>query len=232
MKTTRRFCRIGTVAVVLVGALIGMPAQAAAKDKETPSQSQAPTVTITGFRSAQFGDSESQLLPKIAKDLGIDAKSITADTHPVERTRFLLAEAKNLLPDSGTASVAYILGATSKALMQVNVVWTVAPGDKAGLERVAATANALRDHLAGKGAYVKDGMALNARLPDGSILVFRGADAQGHMVALHLVVQPATPPQEEKKDDGTSPEMGAILRLSYMEKPGAPDVLKLAPSAF
>lgn len=223
--------RIAVAGLPLVGALAPLPAGAAGQDKPAAVQAATPAAGIGGFRSAQFGDGENELRPKIAKDLGVSVNDIKTDTHPVERTRLLVAQSSSLLPDSGPATVAYILGANSKTLMQVNVVWNVAPGNRAELERIANTANTLREHLLGKGGYVKESLAVNAQLPDGSVLVFRGVDAQGHMVVLHLVTQ-STPPPEAGKGAGKQPEMGAVLRLSYIEKPAAPDVQKLAPSAF
>ena len=219
------------LAVMITLSLAAFPsAFAAGQESGGRVQDRLPAAVISGFRSAQFGDGESELLPKIAKDLGIDVKAIKADTHPVERTRLLVAEANNLIPDSGTASVAYILGANTKTLMQVNVVWT-ASTDRASLERIGNTANILRDHLQGKGSYAKDSVAVNARLPDDSVLVFRGTDAGGHMVVLHLVPPPPKA-VADGKNGGEAPEVRAVLRLSYIEKPNAPDVLKLAPSAF
>lgn len=223
--------RIVMVGLPLAGTLAPLPAGAAEKEKATTTQVPAPAAGIIGFRSAQFGDGEAELRSKIAKDLGVNVNDIKAETHPVERTRLLVAQATNLLPDSGPATVAYILGASSKTLMQVNVVWTATAGNRAELERIANTANTLRDHLLSKGGYVKESLAANAQLPDDSVLVFRGADAQGHLVVLHLVTQTA-PPAADGKNAAKQAENGAVLRLSYVQKPGNPDVLKLAPSAF
>jgi hypothetical protein len=223
--------RVVMVGVPLACALTAVPTWAAEKDRPAPAQVPAPAAGITGFRSALFGDGEAELRSKIVKDLGVNANEIKAETHPVERTRLLVAQANSLLPDSGPATVAYILGANSKTLMQVNVVWTAAAGNRAELERIANTANTLREHLLGKGGYVKESLAVNAPLSDDSVLVFRGADALGHMVVLHLVTQKALS-APEGKDAAKPAEAGAVLRLSYIQKPDTPDVLKLAPSAF
>lgn len=223
--------RIVIIGLPLAGTLASLPARAVEKEKSTTTQAPEPAADITGFRSARFGDGEAELRPKIAKDLGVNVNDIKVETHPVERTRLLAAQATDLLPDSGPATVAYILGASSKTLMQVNVVWAATAGNRVELERIANTANTLRDHLLGKGGYVQESLAANAQLPDGSVLVFRGADVKGRLVVLHLVTQTA-PTAADGKDAAKQAENGAVLRLSYIQKPDTPDVFKLAPSAF
>lgn len=193
------------------------------KPAPAPQQAEAaPTVVIDGFRSARFGATEQELVPLIAKDLGIAEKDIRGEDNSVERTHALVGASETVMPDSGRATVAYILGATSKRLMQVNVVWTAPVKDKAATERLANTANTLRDFFIRKGTYAKNSLAANAKLPDNSVLVFRGADEKGRLIVLHLIVN-----SQKSETDGT-----ATLVLSYIEKPGAPDVFKLAPSAF
>lgn len=211
--------------MVSAGLFEGGKNEKSSKDEVPPADDQRAAVEINGFRSARFGATEEELRPLIAKDLGVDPKDIRNEVHPVERTRSLVAVVENLLPDSGSAAVAYILGASSKRLMQVNVVWSSPSADKTALERMAGTANALRDHLLHKGRYAKDRVVANAKLPDGSILVFQGEDDKHRMVSLHLVVSP--PNDDAEKSIG-----GVALRLSYIEKPGTPDVFKIAPSAF
>lgn len=187
---------------------------------------EAPAVEIAGFRSAQFGATETEVRAAIAKDFHTDSGSIRAGTNPVERTRVLAATADNVLPDSGKAEVAYILGAKTKRLIQVNIVWHAA-NDQADMNRVVNDANVLRDYFVRKGSYAKGSLAANAKLPDGSVLVFRGADAKGHLILLHLVLK-----AEQAKGAKPARVDGATLILSYVEDPKAPDVFTLSPSAF
>jgi len=90
------------------------------------------------------------------------------------------------LPNSGPAKVFYILGHKSKRLIHVNVIWGKPATPKPDAENVVATANQLRNHLAQK-SYQKEGLALNAQLSEGIILVFQGLDKKGRAVKLVLV---------------------------------------------
>ena len=65
----------------------------------------------------------------------------------------------------------------------------------------------------------------NARLNDGSVLIFRGKDQKGRMVLLRL-----SDPQSSNKDNKG---LKISLNLSYIEKPGQePDVYKLGEGDF
>ena len=79
------------------------------------------------------------------------------------------------------------------------------------------------NHLLRK-RYQDDGLVAHARLNDGSVLIFRGKDQKGRMVLLRL-----SDPQSSNKDNGG---LKIALNLSYIEKPGQPDVYKLKEGDF
>lgn len=177
---------------------------------------------IEGFRSAQFGMNERDVMKAIFQDFKINRKKISRVTHPTEKTVSLGINVEKLLPNSGPAKVFYILGHKSKRLIHVNVIWGKPATPKPDAENVVATANQLRNHLAQK-SYQKEGLALNAQLSEGIILVFQGLDKKGRAVKLVLVN-----PKGDPKKAGEN----ISLTLSYIEKPNKPDVFRIKDGDF
>lgn len=177
---------------------------------------------IEGFRSARFGMEERDVLRAIYKDFKIKPKQVSKIPHPEEKTVSLGISVDKLLPDSGPAKIFYILGHNSKRLIHVNVVWGRPATAKPNAENVVAVANQLRNHLAQK-SYQKEGLALNAQLSEGIILVFQGLDKQGRAVKLVLV---------NPKGDPENAGENISLTLSYIEKPNKPDVFRIKDGDF
>ncbi len=67
-------------------------------------------------------------------------------------------------------------------------------------------------------------MAVNSKLPDGSVSVFRGIDGSGRMVVLLLVNPPAK--------EGEPANQNINLRLSCIENPDSPDIYKIKKDDF
>ena len=65
---------------------------------------------VNGFRSAQFGMNERDLIKAIRNDFGIGKNQISRQIHPNEKTITLGITVSKLLPESGDAKVFYILG--------------------------------------------------------------------------------------------------------------------------
>lgn len=193
----------------------------------SPAQA-AEQAVVDGYRSAHFGMTEAEVRKAIKIDLGVGDPVRT--TNDIEHTTVLTVTDKSLLPDSPLATISYILGATSSKLIQINVVW----GDSGGAEakQIVATTNALTAYFLDKGGWSKDSQAMNLALPDGTLLAFRGADAKGRMVVLHLI--PIPEPGEGKKDgkDKSIPFKRAMLRLSYIADPAKPDVFHIDKGQF
>jgi hypothetical protein len=177
---------------------------------------------IDGFRSAKFGVSERDVMKAIFRDFKINKKKVSRMEHPIEKTVSLSVTVEKLLPNSGPAKVFYILGYKTKRLIHINVIWGKPATPKPNAENVVATANQLRNHLSQK-SYMKDGLAINAQLSEGIILVFQGLDKKGRAVKLVLVNPKGDP---EKTDNNIS------LTLSYIEKPNKPDVFRIKDSDF
>ena len=220
---------IAVAAVAILGLSIafaesGKPTSSVGGD---PAQAAEPA-TIDGYRSAHFGMSEAEVKKAIKADFSVDEPAKAANE--TERTSVLIVAGKSLIPDSPPATVSYIFGATTSKLIQVNVVW----GDNGGVDakQIVPTTNALASYFIDKGSYAKDSVAVNQGLPDGTVLVFRGADAKGRMVVLQLV--PIVDPADEKKASKDKPVefKKAMLRLSYIANPTKPDVFRIEKGKF
>ena len=178
---------------------------------------------VNGFRSAQFGMNERDLIKAIRNDFGIGKNQISRQIHPNEKTITLGITVSKLLPESGDAKVFYILGYKSKRLIHINVIWGRPVKKNPNAEAVVATANQLRNHFVQK-KYQKEGFALNAQLGEGVILVFQGKDRKGRAARLLL--------SNPKSDDDKKTGENIALTLSYIEKPDDPDVFRIKDGDF
>ena len=178
---------------------------------------------INGFRSAQFGMTEKGILKSIYKDFKISKSKIQRLIHPNEKTISLNIQVKDLLPNSGLAKLFYVFGFKTKRLIQVNILWSRTLDDQLHPQKVVDTANQLRAHFLSQG-FQKEGLAVNTKMSDGSVLVFRGLDAKGKMVVLLLV----NPPVKEDQQ----PNQNINLRLSYIANPDSPDIYKIKKDDF
>ena len=204
--------------VLLIFVLLGGIAQA----KPETSPAKQSWANIEGFRTAQFGMNERDVLKSIYKDFKIGRKAVARIEHPEEKTISLGIDVEKLLPDSGPSKIFYILGHQSKRLIHINIIWGKPVTPKPEAENVVATANQLRNHLAHK-TYQKEGFALNTKLGENIILVFQGQDKRGRAVKLVLVN-----PKSGSKKAGEN----ISLTLSYIEKPGKPDVFRIKDGDF
>jgi hypothetical protein len=178
---------------------------------------------VSGFRSAQFGMNERDILKAIKSDFGLGKKQVSRQVHPNEKTITLGIKVSKLLPESGPAKIFYILGYKTRRLIHINVIWGRPVMKDPNAEAVVATANQLRNHFVQK-KYQKKGFALNAQLGAGVILVFQGKDRKGRAARLLL----SNPKSEGDKKAGEN----IALTLSYIEKPEDPDVYRIKEGDF
>jgi hypothetical protein len=175
-----------------------------------------PWAKLEGFRSAKFGMDQKKVLRAISKDFKISKGKVKLNFHPIEKTTNLSITVPKLL--GGSASITYILGLKSKKLVQVNVNWGLGVDKIVDGQNVVNTANMLRDHFLKK-RYKKDSLAVNAKLSDSQMVVFRGQDEKDRMVLLVLTKQA----KEDKK---------ISLKLSYMLNFESPDVFSIKEGEF
>ena len=181
---------------------------------------------VDGFRSANFGATGAQVNEAIAKDFGHKGDDIQTLVHPLEKTISYNVVVDDLIPDSGKATISYILGYKSESLMQVSVVWGTLVEPEATLDMLKVTAIILRDHFLKRG-FDSDNVITNRNADDGSNIVFRGSDEKGRTVQLQLAA-PAVEPAE-----GTTESAQPVwLRLSYIENPEIPDIFRVEEGQF
>ena len=178
---------------------------------------------MNGFRSAHFGMSEKDVMKAIKKDFDVSKKKVSRVVHPVEKTITLGISVPKLLPESGPSKIFYVLGYKSKRLIHINVIWGKPVNKKPNAEAIVATANQLRNHFVQK-KFQKEGFAVNTKLGEGVILIFQGKDRKGRATRLLL----SNPKSKNKKSAGEN----ISLTLSYIEKPGSPDVFRIKEGDF
>lgn len=178
---------------------------------------------LNGFRSANFGMTADQVRQAIRKDFNLGPDRIESADNAVERTQILAVTVNDLLPNSGPAQVAYVIGFRTKQLVQVTVTWggtvnpQLAPGQAVELARM------LQNYLAGVG-YRPETVVAGAQQADGTVVMFRGDDAQGRrtIVVLGGVAAP----------EGQKPAGPPVLQVSYIRDPQTPDVFQIRKGDF
>lgn len=196
-------------------------AQPATGSSPAVSTNSAPALELTGFRSALFAMSETDVRAAIAKDFGATT-AIKTSQNGAEHTEVLTISAPDVLPEGGTAEVSYVLGYKTKKLIQVGILWSKATDDKITPEKLVSNAESLRAYFATAG-YKPDTIAENAPVANG-VLMFRGSDAAGHttILLLHGVAG-------EKPPRAFSP---TAVSLFYLADVKNPDVYRVQPGKF
>jgi hypothetical protein len=226
MEQKRRFVHVAS-GWRLAGALalpLLLTAPGMAETQPAPTAPPQSPATIDGFRAARFGMAEAALRQAIRKDF--PKGRVAQAVQPSEKTTVLSLTAADLLPDTGTAQVSYILGYRSKQLIQVNIVWSSDGKDAASDDAVVATANQLRDYFAAQN-FPADKIVKNQKLGDDAILVFRASDPAGHMVALVLTGAASAARR------GKHPQPPPLrLELSYIADSAHPDIFTIRKGQF
>ena len=139
------------------------------------------------------------------------------------------AEASDLLPGSGPATVSYTLGYQSKKLIQVSVLWLAKAESAEGLSGIVANANALRDYFSQQD-LLPESIVLNRKGEDGSITAFQGQDKAGHTVIVTLLIGKKDADKTPAKDK--DPAFRGILQVRYIANIKNPDILTVKPGSF
>ena len=190
--------------------------------QEETATSEKPLASIDGFRSAKFGMGRLEVTKAIFNDFGIASAKITIITHPTELTKSLAITVEQLIPRFGKSKVVYVFGYRSNKLMHVKIFFGHGVDKSVTSQQVVDLGNILGNHFFNK-RYQEDGLVANARLNDGSILIFRGKDQKGRMALLRLLKT-----QQNNKNN----EVKISLNLSYIEKPGQEDTFQLNKGDF
>lgn len=192
-----------------------------------PTTEPATVANVGGFRSARWGMDDGDVKAAIQKDFGVPPSNVSTVENAVERTTVLTTTVRDLLEGAGTARLSYILGYKSKKLIQVTLLWGTPVDPRVPTENIVTAANQLRQLLLDSG-YEPKTITVNARVADGSILVFEGQDAAKHMTQLRLLSTPSAAKGPQKKGGVAS----IALSLSYVLDSHNPDIFRLKKGQF
>jgi len=181
------------IAGLLLIAVGAAPQPAPAPDQRQPSEAPSPPpeiepvehVKVVGFRSARWGMDAAQVKAAILKDFRIPAEKVKTEENAAERTTILTATVNDLLEGAGPGRVSYVLGYKTKKLIQVTILWGTPVDPHVHPDKVVTAANQLRQLFLDSG-YQPETVVANARMADGTILVFQGQDADKHTTVLRL----------------------------------------------
>ena len=225
-------CRVLSCCLIafVVAALALSSSESCAQSAPSPGRSQAPAAPaaegefrLTGFRSALFGMTPDQVRQAIRRDFSITADKIETAENGAERTTILAITVPDLLPASGPVQIAYVIGFRSRQLVQVTVTFGGAANPQLTPPVAVDLARMLQTHLVGVG-YKPDTVAVNLAQPDGTIVVFRGDDAQGRRAIAALIGVAAV--------EGQRPAAVPTLQVSYIRDPQNPDVFQIRKGDF
>ena len=220
-----------TVASLCAGSALAQPSkqqqrppQPAATQGPAPAIAPEGKAEVTGFRSAKFGMSESEVRQAIAKDFGIKAGDVKSEPNRGEQTTVLSVKVPDVLPGGGTADVSYVLGYKTKHLIQVGITWSKATDEKMTPEQLFSNSSVLRSHFLSEG-YKPETIATNMPI-NGGLLMFRGSDDKDRTTMLILQ---GTKAQGENNQRVLTP---TGLLLFYVADAKSPDVYRLPPGSF
>jgi hypothetical protein len=227
-----RYPYLPLVAALALAAATPAPAQTAAPAAAPPPASTAAPYVVKGFRSAQFGMTEAQVVSAAAKDFGVDPKSATRQVNAAQGTTVVTFTVARIEPVPVPAQVSYIFGASGHTLVHVNVVWaTVAGQEDAQRPALIASALKLRGYFRGYGWPPKH-MASDVPAGPNGVITFLGQDASGGAVEVMLQGVSYSREVGGKTVASPAPTGPAVLRVAYSQNAAKPDVAKVAPGSF
>jgi hypothetical protein len=224
------------IAVLLLNPAVAVsqPAPAASDQRQPPGTTATPSESepvehakVEGFRSARWGMDAAQIKAAIHKDFGIPAEKVKTEENAAERTTVLTIAVNDLLEGAGPARISYILGYKTKKLIQAAVLWGTPVDPQAQPEKIVAAANQLRQLFLDSG-YQPETVVANARMADGTILVFQGQDTDKHTTVLRLANAQAPAKGSKAEAAGGS----VALSLSYILDSRSPDIFRLKKGQF
>ena len=196
------------------------------------AQDAAPKYQVTGFRDARFGMTEQELRAVIGKDFGVKPADIASAVNPVEGTTVLSVHVASLDPGPGPATVGYILGYTSKKLIQINVAWGDEQGkDKADANAMFAAGTRLERYFAGY-SWNKDTTRAGIPVGPNTVVLFAGEDDKTGAVRLVLDGVKYQMERDGKQSSSPEPKGPPKLLISYIGDRDNPDVAKIPKGQF
>lgn len=172
---------------------------------------------INGFRSAQFGMTAEQVRAAIQRDFKPAASEVQEFDNEVEKTRVVVVALPALEPGPGPASVSYILGASSRKLMHINVLWS-SPEQPSNEDRAKISAAGLQlSNYFRRQAWKPEGTTTAVPSGPNALVLFAGIDPKNAIVEVRLsgIAVAGT---------ASVPSGPARLRLAYAATIGPQDV--------
>ena len=162
----------------------------------------------------------------IEVDFHLSGNSVLAAKNSVQQTQVLRLHVPGLVPGGGTAQIDHIFGYRSRALIEVNILWSAAVDPHIRPQQLVANGAALQAYFEKEG-FAPDRTVRDAVLPDGNVVLFRAQDSEGHAVI------PVIAGKHEKSANGRSSRLTpTALTLAYAADPAHPDVFQLKKGTF
>lgn len=187
---------------------------------------------IEGYRSAVFGMTEAQVRAAMVKDLGVTPDAVRTVANAAEGTTVLLVDLPRLDPVPGQARVSYILGATSRRLVHVNIIWSVVAPSDAQRESFVAAGTAVAEYLKTQ-PHRPAKAGPGGQIGPNAVLMFVAADDQGaavELAATGIAFEAST--RDGIVTASPRPAGPVSLRLSYIANVLSPDSRLPGPGAF
>jgi hypothetical protein len=185
---------------------------------------------VTGYRSARFGMTKTEVLAAAAKDF--PARTKVEESDSPDRTHLVSIGVPSAAPGPGPATINYVFGATTKKLIAVNVIWLVEgePSPAVRAQMIAAGSDLTADFL----SYFWKPLTVARGVPAGpiAVILFAGADDRdgGVEVRLDGIQYDFTiNGQPARSQESTGP---VRLRLSYVANRTNPDIYRIKPGEF
>lgn len=186
---------------------------------------------VTGFRGAHFGMTEQELRAAVVKDFALKPADITSSVNPVEGTTVLTAKVASLEPGPGPAAIAYILGHSSKKLIQINVIWGEQNAAGRDSNAMIAAGERLARYFAGY-AWNKDNTREGVPAGPNTVVLFSGEDSKTG--AVRLILDGVKYQMQKDGKDATSPDPKGPPRIliNYIANRDNPDVATIPKGQF
>lgn len=152
---------------------------------------------IKGFRGARFGMNEQQVRAAVAVDFKDQAHLLQSAGPAPGGVKVLVLPLAQLTPGPGPAGVTYLFDGASGKLVQVNLLWSTAPGaDAAEKGRLAAAGAQLADAFRAL-QWRPNAATMGVPIGQQGVVLFSGVDARKAMVEVSLTGVPVRGPVGE-----------------------------------
>lgn len=194
---------------------------------------------VEGFRSARFGQKETEVTAAIAKDLGVKKTDIVHKENDEMGVTVLSARLSKFEPLDIPATISYVLGYKCRCLVQVTIVWDFPEKENENLRRMAmrgigALAGKFIGEKWGENETAVNRLPKEAKIGDKSALVFfRGQNSEGGAITLMgapVLIEKSKEPN--KTDPVANVDHLKSVSLVYEQNAANPDVHRVDVSGF